>query len=308
WLGFLSGRPDRSLANDIVFTAVQAATFGVVIALHVHSLALVIACWGAGATAGTLYGLHQYGVRPGLSGGVALLRARWSISKWLAGDSLLNSGADQLVVFLTGAVLGSARLGGFRAAYTLASGPSMMLIQAGGSIGLPEAAKYYEDEGWAGLTRVARVVSVTGLLSVLACAIAIALWGRALLSTIYGAEFARYQVAALLIAVGWLVASLALGPVLVLKTTRNTRCLFRVKIAQVTTTIASVTILATLYGVNGAAASSIVTLAVNSAGTMWYRRRIRRSDAPDIVTRRLGYPVAGAHHHSGSLSGVRNMR
>ncbi len=67
-------------------------------------------------------------------------------------------------MFIVGAILGPAGLGGLKAAQTLVVGPSGVLIMAGGSIGLPEATKAYKEKGWSGLTRVARLVTAGGVL------------------------------------------------------------------------------------------------------------------------------------------------
>ena len=64
-------------------------------------------------------------------------------------------GASQASVLLAGFILGPAGLGALRAAQTLVQGPALVLIQAGGSVGLPEASRALADRGWEGLRRVA---------------------------------------------------------------------------------------------------------------------------------------------------------
>ncbi len=155
WVGFMTRRPGWALANDTVFNCVQGAAFVAVFAIHTHSIVAVIACWGLGSLAGALYGLWQHRVLPSLAGGVRMLLDHWSVSKWLAGMSLSVSGGGQVSVFIMGAILGPAGLGGLKAAQTLVAGPTGVLIIAGGSIGLPEATKAFKEKGWSGLSRVA---------------------------------------------------------------------------------------------------------------------------------------------------------
>ena len=277
WIGFMTRRPGCALANDTVFNCVQGAAFAAVFVVHTHSIVALIACWGLGGSAGALYGLRQYRVLPSFSGGLPMLRAHWSVSKWLAGSSLSVSGGTQATVFIMGAILGPAGLGGFKAAQTLVVGPSGVLIMAGGSIGLPEATKAYGEKGWRGLTRVTRLVTLAGFSSFLAGAVVVALFGRTLLSAIYGPAFGHLELAALLMAIAYVVISFNLGPILVLKSTRNTRWLFHIQLVSLVVSLASVTVLSLAYGVNGAAAAMIVTFVVSSGGSQWVQHRVRSS-------------------------------
>src|SRR6476660_1638196 len=57
WIGFMSGNPAHSLANDSVFAAVQILAFAAIAASPERpSTQLVIAGWGLGACAGCIYG------------------------------------------------------------------------------------------------------------------------------------------------------------------------------------------------------------------------------------------------------------
>jgi hypothetical protein len=49
----------------------------------------------------------------------------------------------------------------------MVAGPAGVLIQAGGSVGLPEASRAYTERGVGGLLAVARRVTAAGLASVL---------------------------------------------------------------------------------------------------------------------------------------------
>ena len=277
WVGYMSRRPGLSLTNDTVFNCAQGAAFAFIFVDHVHSVALLIACWGLGGAAGGLWGLRQYRVLPSLAGGLQLLRSRWSFSKWLAGVSITNWGAAQAYVVLAGGILGPVGLGGLRAVQTLATGPSMVLIQAGGSVGLPEASRSYDDKGWRGLTRVARVVAGAGIVSAAGCCAAVVAWGKPLLRVIYGPTFAHLKLAAILIGIGNVVTAFGIGPILVLKTTRKTRWLFHIQVITLVASLGSVAAMAYKYGVDGAAAATVVTGLVSVAGYRWYQHKAHRS-------------------------------
>ena len=92
WIGFMQGKPGRSLANDVFFTVIQCAAFVVVFVFGMHSVFAVVAAWGAGALAGSVYGLYQFSIRPGIRGGTKLLLSRWHLSKWNAGSQLVGWG------------------------------------------------------------------------------------------------------------------------------------------------------------------------------------------------------------------------
>ncbi|MGO9344642.1 MAG: oligosaccharide flippase family protein [Acidimicrobiales bacterium] len=275
WTGFMRREPGRALANDTVFNIVQAACFVTVAVSGVHSVVLVIASWGAGAAAGAFFGLWQFKVRPTLHEGIKGLRSRWHMSKWLAGNSVLGWSASQASVLLAGFILGPAGLGALRAAQTLVQGPALVLIQAGGSIGLPEASRALLDRGWGGLRKVSIVVSAAGVASIAIVGVAVVVMGGTLLRWTYGPEFSRYWPASELFALGFMISTIGLGLILILKTTRNTRSLFHVQLATLVVSVAAVSVLAVTNGVSGAAAASIVTSAANLAGLVYFTRRAR---------------------------------
>jgi O-antigen/teichoic acid export membrane protein len=295
WVGFMSQRPGWALANDTVFNCVQGAAFVAIIVTHSHSVGAVITAWGLGGAAGAIYGLYQHRVVPSLRGGLSLLRSRWGMSKWLAASSLTGWGSSQAYVYVAGAILGPAGLGGLKAAQTLVAGPAGVLIQAGGSIGLPEASKAHSEKGWAGLVRVSRAVTVAGVLSFTAGALVVVIWGRALLTRIYGPQFAHLELAAVLIAVAYVFMGCSVGPVLVLKTTRNAHRIFYIQVATLLVSLATVTVLSLRFGVTGAAIATIATYLAAAIGSRWYQHVVRRSGADqplDVIPDSAGFASA----------------
>jgi O-antigen/teichoic acid export membrane protein len=284
WVGFMSLTPGRSLANDTVFNCAQGAAFIAVFMTHAHSVAAVVASWGLGGLAGALYGLRQYRVAPALAGGWSRLRSRWQFSKWLAGGSLISNAIGQVYLFLVGAILGPAGLGALRAAQTLVMGPAGVLIQASGSIGLPEATKAYAESGWRGLTRVGRLVMLAGLASGGSCLLAVGLWGRKLLSLVYGAAFAPYQVVSVIFGVVLIAISLEIGPVLVLKATKHTRWLFNTTLVNLGLSVAAAAVLAPLLGVDGAAESQLGAAVIAMVMLRWYQHRAHLGVGADALS------------------------
>jgi len=276
WIGFMQRKPGKSLANDTLFNVVQAACFVAIFLAGSRSIVLVIGAWGAGATVASLFGLWQFSVRPRVLGGFAALRSRWHMSKWLAGQSLTSWGASQAIVLVAGAILGPASLGGLRAALTLVSGPTLVLVMAGGSIGLPEASRALAEKGYPGLRRVSLFVAGAGVASVCVVATLVGTMGGTLLRVIYGGSFAQYWPAADFFAVSTLILTFSLAPTLVLKTSKQTRSLFKVQLIGLITSLISVAVLALLFGVTGAAAATLASATVSVTLMLRYERTARR--------------------------------
>lgn len=277
WIGFMRARPGSALVNDTVFLVVQFSILAALLGSGIHSLALAIAAWALGAAAGAVLGLRQYRVRPTLRGGLRRIRSRWLLSRWLVGVDVISSARAQVTLMLTGAFLGPIGVGGLKAASSLASGPSMVLLQAGGSIGLPEAAKGLKDRGWPGLRRVQRLVTAAGMVSVGLVVVAIFCFGRQLLGAIYGPQFTRYANIADIVAVGIFAITLSLGAILCMKVTLQTSRLFGMNLVSLAISIIAIIALTPTLGVAGAAyAFSLGNLATSVTFLIPHFRSSRR--------------------------------
>lgn len=265
WVGFMRSEPGRALANDIVFDVIQAVAFVSLFAIGVRSSLVAIGAWGVGGAGGALYGLWQFSIRPSLQGGVGRMRERWHLGKWLVAVNAAGSAQSQSTLVLTGGLLGPAGLGGLKAATSLVSGPSLVLIQAGGSLGLPEASKALHQRGWPGLRRVQRIIAAAGMVSVGLISVAVFLFGRQLLTLLYGPSFARFAAIADILALAVFVMTIPLGAILSLKATRQTREILPASLGSLIVSIIAVVILAPLFGVVGAAEATVIGNAARSA-------------------------------------------
>ena len=279
WVGFMQARPNRALANDTVFNTVQAFMLVVLIMAGLRSPSVAIAAWGIGAIAGTLYGLRQFSVFPTFRGGLAMASARWQLSKFLLAGSLTAWGSTQAYPILAGQAIGSAALGGLKAAQALVSGPSMVLAQAAGSIGLPEAATALEDGGFAKMHRVSLFVMVANVVGIGLFAAAVLVAAPQLLSWIYGPEFAQYAPAARIIAVAFVIQTFGTAGILVLKTTRQTHLHFRIGVAMFTVSAISTVAFSYWWGVNGTASAMVLSALVGSSLYLGAERRTAREYA-----------------------------
>ena len=218
------------------------------------------------------------------------------MSKWFFAGGLASWGSAQAYPLLAGPGVGPVGLGGLKAAQNLMSGPTLVLIQAGGSIGLPEASRALERRGWPGLRRVARFITLAGMASVGLVAAVVFARGAEILRVVYGESSARYAAAARIIALAWLVQTLGLGPILVLKATKQARMLFHIAVTSVVAACVLIPPCSFAWGVNGTAwalvATAAVTAVVELAG---YYRTSRAFAANPSATfeddRELGVPA-----------------
>jgi O-antigen/teichoic acid export membrane protein len=277
WIGFMQGNPRKSLMNDLLFNAVQALTFAAVFLSGSHSVFAVVSAWGLGAAVAALYGLRQFSVRPTLRGGGAYLWSRWPTSKWLVSERSLSWGGTQLCLILAGAMLGPAALGGLKASQALVTGPTMVVINAGGSFGLPEATRQLAERGWPGMARVSRMVTGAGVAAATACGAAVLVAAPTLLKLLYGPQFVAYAPSARVFAFALVFGAFGIGPTLTLTATRRLGPLLVVQVGRLIFSIAAVAVLCTLYGVTGAAVAVLLTNVLTLVAVQVLQSSARRS-------------------------------
>ena len=276
WVAFMQGKPGKALANDVVFDLIQAVGFGLLFVAHIHSTPLAIAAWGLGALGGAIFGQWQFRVWPSLLGGFKWLRAKWAVSRWLAATSTSSWGFNQLYAIFTAVFLGPVGLGGLKAAQALVNGPTTVLLQAGGSIGLPESSRAYDKSGWKGLNRVAMVVTAGGVASVGLVLVMLIFFGKFLLTFFYGAQFGRYAPVAIVLSVAYVISVWSLGAILKLKTTKQTHLLFVVTMVAFVPSTLAILALTPALGVIGAAYAFAIGTAVYTISLLVAARLVAR--------------------------------
>ena len=271
WVGFMQGAPGKSLVNDVVFIVSQVLVYVAFVLTGNESPQAALAAWGAGAVLGSVLGLRQFSIRRPVRGVRRHFRLTWPTSRWLMGDNLTGWISSQAYVISVGVMLGPVGLAALRAAQTL-TGPLGVLLQIGGSIGLPEAAQGLKSDGLHGLQRVCRVVSVVGAISAAAFGAVIFAFSDRLMIQVFGEEYGRYAEVAVLVSVANIVGSFGLGTQLSLKVRGLTRSLFGVRLACGALSIASVVVLAPHLGIVTAGWAVLVTSAANLLGLVYKSR------------------------------------
>jgi O-antigen/teichoic acid export membrane protein len=225
--------------------------------------------------------LWQFNVRPAWRGGRSRLRLRWRLGKWLAGVNASNWGASQATGLLAGGFLGTVGLGGLKAATTLVSGPALVLIQAGGSVGLPEASRRLNERGWPGLRRVCRVITLAGVATMGLILVTVLLFGRQLLGDVYGPAFSRFAPVASILALSSFMGSLSLGAIMGIKATKQPELLFRVSLVSLVSSVIAVAALTPSFGIDGAAWAMVIASSVTTSVqlTIHWRHSRRQAEA-----------------------------
>ena len=83
---------------------------------------------------------------------------------------------------------------------------------------------------------------------------------------LYGPEFVAYAGCARIFAVSLTIYAFSMAPILNLTTTRQVRPLFMLQLVRLAFSVSAVCVLATAFGVTGAAAADLLTSAVNADG------------------------------------------
>jgi len=156
-------------------------------------------------------------------------------------------------------------------------GPTTVVVNAGGSFGLPEASRQLAERGWTGMARVSRLVTGAGVLVATAVGIVVLVAAPTLIRLLYGPKFVVYAPSARVFAVSIVILAFGVGPILNMTATRRVRPLFMVQLGTLALSVAAVCVLATLFGVTGAAMANLLTCAITVAAIYVLQSSIRRS-------------------------------
>jgi O-antigen/teichoic acid export membrane protein len=255
-LSFGVHRPERALANDLVFTGVQVALMAGLIVTGFTSSPWFVMAWGGGAAAGVVVGMVQFHARPAMRPQIELLRELWPMSRWLLRDFATLFGAREAYLLIVAAFVTGSEFGGLRAAESLV-GPAYVILLSGGNVGLPGATRTYREHGCAGLARYSRRISLvvggaqwvySGLL---------AIFGPWLMVTMYGAEFEPYTYLVWFAAARCAIAVIPFGPSIAIKVAGLAREMFHARLWVTIISLPTAVVVSAVYGLDGAAWASL---------------------------------------------------
>lgn len=270
---FSRNQARTAVLNDALWAVVQGGCLVVLLNSSRVTPASAIAAWGAGAGAGALLGMAQFGLIPSFGSPTlewARHIAKWS--GWFGLASLLYMGSNQLVAIMVATWAGPAALGGLRAVQTLL-GPGQLVAMSSESVALPAGSRTYAARGRRGLTLfMARYGAL--LTVVLASYGALLFIGRdEILRRVLGSEFVAYGDLVLPLALGLIATSWSFSGALGLRSMLSGRRLAQGEGIAACTQVAIIGVLLHFYGVEGAAWGVLFASLLHSAA-MWlmYRR------------------------------------
>lgn len=261
FMAFFEGRPDRALANDVVFAVVQISLTVLLIASGHKSTPLFVAAWGVGAAAGAVYGFRQFRVRPRLVSGWRQIGEHWGFSRWMLADFGTSFTMDNVYPLMVLALLGEYQFGVLQGVIRL-MGPAAVILQSGGNLGVPGASRALRERGVAGLDRFARKLTV-GIGACMVVYVAVVfVAGSWLLRTVYNKpEAVGYGNLMRLVGLGYVVWSGAFGAGIALRVVQQTRRLWAARLAVSAVSFAAAYVLIRRYGIDGSGWAAVVTSA-----------------------------------------------
>lgn len=273
-MAFRLHRPTVALYSDLLFAGVQVALSVALLAGGEDSSELFIAAWGVGATAGAVLGVVMLRAWPVTRGGLRLLREMWPRSKWFVAEFCTAFPADQGYLLLLPLLLGADRFGLYRAGTGLI-GPVVVILIAGGNIGLPGSVRRLRTDGLPGLARYARLLTlaVAGV-TIVYCGL-ITLFAGTALHLVYGSDFVDATTVTRMIAAQYVLLALSFGYGQAVKAAGQVRSLWISRMVSAVLSIVAVVLLSTQLGLVGAGAASMLSGLAYSVGVAVAYRGLR---------------------------------
>lgn len=140
---FSCGRGDRAFVNDLLWTVLQLAALGALLATHSVNVLSCMLVFSLSATVAAGIAVLQVGVRPQVR-----LARRWLVDHRSLGtrylvENVAIGGARQTRFFAVGVIAGLAAVGQIRAAEIL-MGPFMIVLAGIAQVSVPEAKHVLE--------------------------------------------------------------------------------------------------------------------------------------------------------------------
>jgi O-antigen/teichoic acid export membrane protein len=301
---FRGRRGGLATASDAIWAATMIALVPFVLAHRTPGF--VVACWGAGATAGALVGIAATRCLPG---GLRQAWAWWRtdgapLGRWLGLESAALVVGSQGAVFLVAALVSQGQLGGLRAVQS-AFAPMTLVGPALRMPGLPAIARA-SMRGDAEGRRTAKIIAAR--LSAAAFALIVVYFiilesaGGRLLGFVFGRSFHGFDRLILPVGIGQLTGASALGFYVMLRAQSRGRTVFGVRVVTALVTFILIPPLTLQWGVSGAAWGSslgstagwilIGIMAIHGP----FKPSTRRTAPPLAITAAARVPVEADRH------------
>ena len=275
---FRDQRGRSAAMNDGLWAACMVGAIPLANALE--GLWPVVACWGIGATAGSIMGFVQTRCGPAKTRPAFEWWRRnvWIFGRWLMLESIVFAVGAQSVVFVMAGILGATDVGGFRAAMSLFA-PMTLLGPALALPGLPAVSKALTNSLEAGKRRAAKLSVVAGV-GALCYVVAVGSGGDRLLAFVFGDSFSDFAPLLLPIAAAQVVAGGVIGFYVLLKALQQGKAMVLIGVVTGGTSILAAAIGARADGILGAAWGLTVAGTIGSILTVVRALRAPHHSSP----------------------------
>lgn len=275
---FAQGSPERAALNDLTWTVVQVALLVAAYSAGGVTVSKAILGWGAAAAAAAIAGCFQASCAPHVRGAVSWMKETKAIGVVLSGDLVARGGATQIAMFAVGAVAGLESVGYVRGGLLL-FGPLYALIQGVTPFAVTEFVRLTASEpgrlrgvsSWLSLALAGGGLCLGLLLLALPDGI-----GRSILAESW--EGTREALPAM--AVLAIMAGLAVGPAVGLRTLSSVRRLLRVSLLTAPLTMVLPAVGGWYAEAPGAGWGLAAATGFMAAALLWQLRIAIRVDAP----------------------------
>jgi O-antigen/teichoic acid export membrane protein len=175
----------------------------------------------------------------------------WAFSKWLFGSSILRWMSGNLIVLMSGGILGAYAVGAIRSTTNILA-PVQVFILALNNIAPVKAAQLFHDRGAAALLRYIGKLTLVGSAVTVAMVIFGSIFADQIVRLLYGEEYVPYAYLvhwwAIIYLIGFLEFPLGVG----LKAIEHTRPFFYAVVLEAIFAVSASYLLALYFGLPGA--------------------------------------------------------
>jgi len=274
-----------AFANDLVSYGVQAVAIlalghagkltGASALVAVAITSALAAAWGGWELRATLQRHHTARPRV-LRNGIA---ENWRFGKWLFGAALASWTSDQCYPALVGGFVSVAAAGSLRAVQTI-MGPTHILLRAMSHSLTPRAARTYAAGGYGALHAFIRRLTLITAPLMFAYCLAIALFAKPILTTLYGDRYRQYDWLLALTALSYALIYARTPAIIALEARGISRPVFQTYV-WLTLLVFTVGIGAIFwFGLPGAALGLVGTGVVSNGILWWWYHRMAEAETP----------------------------
>lgn len=256
---FSQRRGTIALTSDVIWVVGVGAAMGLVFAVGTSSAGLLVLAWGLPALGGVAFCTIKLRIWPDVRGARRWWRSQHDLAPRYLGEFFASSGANQLALYLVGAIAGLAAAGALRAGQVLL-GPLNVLFMGLALVTVPEAvglAHRSHDR----LLRFSVVLSTALTASALAWGAAVVFLPSSIGESLLGDSWSAAASVAPFMAVAMAGSGAITGAFVGLRALAAARRSLRVRVTLAPLVLASAAVGAYAGGARGAA--------VGLAATMW---------------------------------------